>query len=143
MTKTQIGLVQASWRMIAAGDKTGSLLYQQLSAILPALAKDISQQQDKSPSRKIVAHLSYIVRKLNKPVTIIHEVEDFSHRHVSTPVHDEAFILAGRSLLDIIATGLGDKWNAHIEHAWLNCYVTLAEAIMNVSGGNTEPIYYC
>jgi hypothetical protein len=34
--------------------------------------------------------------------------------------------------------------NRSIEHAWLNCYITLAEAIMNVSKKyDLEPVYYC
>ena len=92
----------------------------------------------------LLALVSYIIRKLHKPTCIIHEVENFSRRHIHYTVHDEQFIRAGRSLLDIIAICLGEKWNRDIEQAWLNCYITLAEALMNASKTyNQEPVYYC
>jgi len=146
MTETQIELVQASWKMVAAtsAGTAGSLLYQQLTDIVPELAEDVSQQHLKEPSRKLLALVSYIIRKLHKPTCIIHEVENFSRRHIHYTVHDEQFIRAGRSLLDIIAICLGEKWNRDIEQAWLNCYITLAEALMNASKTyNQEPVYYC
>jgi len=145
MTKTQIELVQASWRMVAttSARTAGSLLYQQLAEIVPEL-EGLSRKHIEKPSRKILALVSYIVRKLHKPTDIIHEVENFSRRHMNYFVQDEQFIRAGRSLLDIIATSLGEKWNRDIEQAWLNCYVSLAETIMNaIKTYDREPVYYC
>jgi len=146
MTKTHIELVQASWKTLTSGGAgtAGSLLYQQLIDIVPEVAENVSQQQVKQPSRKILALVSYIVRKLHKPTDIIHEVENFSRRHINYFVQDEQFIRAGRSLLDIIAGSLGEKWNLDIEQAWLNCYVSLAETIMNaIETYDREPVYYC
>ena len=144
MTTTQIGLVQASWKMVAANGAgpTGSLLYRELTTILPELADDISQQEAQ-PSRKIIALVNYLIRNLHKPVSIIHKVEDFGRRHLHYALHDEQFIRAGRSLLDILSANLGDKWNSDIEQAWLNCYITLAEAMMLSSTAAREPVYYC
>jgi len=145
MTKTQIELVQASWRMVAttSARTAGLLLYQQLAEIVPEL-EGLSRKHIEKPSRKILALVGYIVRKLHKPGSIIHEVENFSRRHVHFAVQDEQFIRAGRSLLDIIATSLGEKWTRDIEQAWLTCYITLAEAIMNATKAyDLEPVYYC
>ena len=146
MTATQIGLVQTSWRMVAANGArlTGSLLYQELTTILPELTNDIRQQQRQPSPRKVLAFVNYLIRNLHKPSGIINEVEDFSRRHLHYTLRDEQFIRVGRSLLDIISANLGDKWTAAIEQAWLNCYITVAEAIMNIAGTDQqEPIYYC
>ena len=144
MTKTHIGLVQASWKMVAENGTgtTGSLLYRELTTILPELADNMSLQEAQ-PSRKIIAIVNHLIRSLHDTVSVINTVEDFSRRHLPYALHDEQFIRAGRSLLDILSANLGDKWNSDIEQAWLNCYITLAEAMMLSNNAAEEPIYYC
>jgi hemoglobin-like flavoprotein len=135
MTPIQIELVQNSWKMVAAKDAqtAGSLLYQQLLGIVPELRWAVSGTAGEEPSRKLLSVINYIIRKLHRADNTLHTVEGLSRRHMHYDVEDEQYIRAGRSLLNILAARLGDKWNADMENAWAICYTTLAETVMTVS----------
>lgn len=135
MTNKQIDLVKTSWAIVATIDPVtvGGFFYNRLFEIAPQL-KHMFRNPMPEQSKKLLAMINYVIRKLDKLEDILDEVAKLAQRHVGYGVKPHHYIIVGGALLWTLEKGLGDNWNNEVKEAWTVCYDILSSAMINAAG---------
>jgi hemoglobin-like flavoprotein len=142
MTRKNIELVQASWAIVAKMDMetVGGLFYNRLFELIPEVKPMFSRTPIPEQSKKLLTMLSYVIAKLNKPEHIMDEVTKLAKRHTTYGVTDVHYSAVGTALIWTLEKGLGERWNEDLKFAWLEIYLTLAEAMMTAQKKESMPL---
>ncbi len=134
MTTKQIDLVKSTWAIVETLDMiaVGSLFYNRLFEIDPQ-TKPMFSVSVEEQARKAMSMLNYIIRRLDKLQDIANEVRKLGQAHAKYGVEPEHYITGGIALLWTLEKGLGENWNDEVKEAWLECYTTLCNAMMEAT----------
>jgi hemoglobin-like flavoprotein len=137
MTPKQIELVQESWDHITTYiPQAGEIFYGRLFETNPQL-RSLFSPDIKSQSQKLVAILTFAVRKLDNLNEIITDVRALGKRHANYGVQPAHYAMVADSLLWTLEKGMGSLWTSEVKEAWTTLYVTLAGIMMDAS---TQPV---
>jgi hemoglobin-like flavoprotein len=130
MNAQQIKLVKESWSfVIVKSDEAGELFYTRLFEVAPGV-KHLFKGEIKEQSRKLMSMITYVIAKLDKLDTILDEVKGLATRHNKYGAKKEHYAVVGECLIYTLKTGLGTRWNAETEAAWVAVYGVLANAMI-------------
>jgi hemoglobin-like flavoprotein len=139
MNPEQHDLVRESWPVFERRLRgTGLLFYEQLFALDPTVAHlfratDMAQQEI-----KLIAMFAEIVRVLDQPVELVHELAGLGERHVGYGVRDQDYASVGAALLWLMDQVLGDEFTPELREAWSEAYLLVA-TIMRRGAARAEP----
>ena len=130
MNAQQIQLVKETWSfVIVKSDEAGELFYSKLFEVAPGV-KHMFKGEMKEQSRKLMGMITYVVTKLDKLDTILTEVRSLAQRHNKYGTQKEHYAVVGECLIYTLKTGLGERWNAQTEAAWIAVYTILSGAMI-------------
>lgn len=134
MTDEQVKLVKSTWKLVRSIDPVivGDLFYSKLFNEHPALRKMFPQKMDQQ-YRKLMEMLSTIVARLERFDELTKDIADMARRHVGYGVRPAHYKMVGSALLWTLQQGLGKDWTPKVEEAWIKCYTTLADTMINAS----------
>jgi hemoglobin-like flavoprotein len=134
MNAQQIQLVKESWSfVIVKSEEAGQLFYSRLFEVAPGV-KHMFKGDIKEQSRKLMSMVTYVVAKLDKLDTIIEEIKSLAKRHDKYGAKKEHYAVVGECLIYTLKTGLGERWNAKTEAAWIEVYGILSAAMISNQG---------
>lgn len=130
MTSTQIELVQQSWEAVKPiAKEAGAVFYGKLfnaaPQVRPLFKEDISEQ-----AAKLVRMLSFVVSMLKRLGDIESDIEKLAASHNAYGAKPEHYAVVGQCLIETLSEGLGERWNAELEEAWLAVYAALQNAMI-------------
>lgn len=140
MSPQQIKLVKETWGfIIAKSDKAGDLFYTRLFEVAPGV-KPLFKNDIRLQARKLMAMVTYIVTKLDKLDVILPEIKSLAQRHKKYGAMKDHYAVVGECLIHTLKTGMGDRWNAEIEAAWIAVYKVLAAAMIEGQDSSTRQV---
>src|SRR5688572_20274731 len=141
MTKEQILLVKKTWSIFREIDPVliGDVFYSKLFFDMPHLEKLFHTPKEQQ-SRKLIEMLSVIVGRLDSLEELTEEIKQLAIRHVQYGVKEQHYKAVGNTLLWTLQQGLGNDWNEKVNEAWVTCFQTLSDAMINASGYKTRRI---
>jgi hemoglobin-like flavoprotein len=139
MTSRQIDLIQNSWEYVIqnvaeAGEIFYGRLFDQNPQLRPMFSSDVKGQ-----SRKLIAIITFAVKKLKNLDEVIADVQALGKRHDNYGVQPSHYAIVGDSLLWTLEKGLGEQWNEELKNAWVELYTALAEIMIKASKHATQP----
>ncbi len=131
MTTQQIQLVKQSWKLLRDIDPIllGDVFYGRLFLQYPGL-RSLFKGSMEAQYQKFVDTLTLIVSRIDRPDTIMPEIDGLAERHEGYGVKPEHYAPVGEALIWTLKSGLGTDWNADVEAAWLACYTALTQAML-------------
>lgn len=130
MNAQQIQLVKETWGfVIVKSDAAGELFYSRLFEVSPGV-KHLFKGDVKEQARKLMSMVTYVIAKLDKLDTILTEIKSLAQRHSKYGAQKEHYAVVGECLIYTLKTGLGDRWNANVEAAWIAVYKILSNAMI-------------
>lgn len=135
MTFHQIQLVKASYQLVAAlpAETVGKLFYDRLFTLAPEVRPLFSRTSVPEQSKKLLATLTFVITRLDRPDTIVAEVEALARRHVHYGVQEHHYNVVGQALLWTLEQGLGEAWTPDVKDAWVTCYTLLSGTMLNAT----------
>lgn len=129
MTPSSIYLVQRSWQQVLPLRKqAGRLFYDNLFAADPSLQAlfkgDLAEQ-----GRKLMDMIDAVVGRLDRPESLLPQVQALGRRHVDYGVTEAHYAVVGAALLKTLADGLGETFTEPVRTAWTQAYAMLAHAM--------------
>ena len=131
MKPEQIKLVKKTWKILMGINPTiiGDAFYSKLFTDHPAIRKlfpsDMNQQYI-----KLVDMLTSIIMNLDHLESVSEEIIAMSNRHTGYGVKPAHYEMVGSALLWTLQKGLGAEWSNDIENAWIACYQSLADTMI-------------
>lgn len=131
MKPEQIKLVKKTWKILMGINPTiiGDAFYSKLFTDHPAIRKlfpsDMNQQYI-----KLVDMLTSIIMNLDHLESVSEEIIAMSNRHTGYGVKPAHYEMVGSALLWTLQKGLGAEWSDDIENAWIACYQSLADTMI-------------
>ena len=134
MTEDQILLVKKTWKIFRGIDPiiVGDTFYSKLFSDNPAVKKMFPQQMEEQ-YKKLMDMLSIVVARLDRLDELADAIAEMAQRHVQYGVRPAHYKLVGNALLWTLEQGLGNDWSTAVKEAWVECYASLAEAMINAS----------
>ena len=130
MTERQILLVKHSWSyVIVHSEEAGREFYARLFEVAPQV-RSMFPNDIRSQAKKLMDMVTLMVVKLQKMDVLLEEVRLLAKRHVKYGAYSEHYAVVGECLIWTLRNGLGEKWNAEMEDAWLTLYSKISEAMM-------------
>ena len=134
MKPEQIKLVKKTWKILMGinpkiiGDAFYSKLFTDHPAIRKLFPSDMNQQYI-----KLVDMLTSIIMNLDHLESVSEEIIAMSNRHTGYGVKPAHYEMVGSALLWTLQKGLGAEWSNDIENAWIACYQSLADTMIQNS----------
>ncbi|MBP6238477.1 MAG: hypothetical protein KA270_03130 [Saprospiraceae bacterium] len=134
MKPEQIKLVKKTWKILMGINPTiiGDAFYSKLFTDHPAIRKlfpsDMNQQYI-----KLVDMLTSIIMNLDHLESVSEEIIAMSNRHTGYGVKPAHYEMVRSALLWTLQKGLGAEWSDDIENAWIACYQSLADTMIQNS----------
>lgn len=131
MKPEQIKLVKKTWKILMGinpkiiGDAFYSKLFTDHPAIRKLFPSDMNQQYI-----KLVDMLTSIIMNLDHLESVSEEIIAMSNRHTGYGVKPAHYEMVGSALLWTLQKGLGAEWSNDIENAWIACYQSLADTMI-------------
>ena len=131
MKPEQIKLVKKTWKILMGinpkiiGDAFYSKLFTDHPAIRKLFPSDMNQQYI-----KLVDMLTSIIMNLDHLESVSEEIIAMSNRHTGYGVKPAHYEMVGSALLWTLQKGLGAEWSDDIENAWIACYQSLADTMI-------------
>lgn len=131
MKPEQIKLVKKTWKILMGINPTiiGDAFYSKLFTDHPAIRKlfpsDMNQQYI-----KLVDMLTSIIMNLDHLESVSEEIIAMSNRHTGYGVKPAHYEMVGSALMWTLQKGLGAEWSDDIENAWIACYQSLADTMI-------------
>ncbi len=110
----------------------GDLFYSKLFADTPSLRQLFPKKMD-DQYRKLVDMLNIVVFRLERLDELSSEIANMAQRHTVYGVRPAHYKLVGNALLWTLQQGLGKDWTAEVKAAWVECYTTLSNTMINAS----------
>jgi nitric oxide dioxygenase len=80
--------------------------------------------------------ITVVVSKLDSLDTILDDIKKLAARHDQYGAGPEHYAVVGETLIKTLRIGLGERWNAETEEAWVAAYTILSGAMI----ANQKPI---
>jgi hemoglobin-like flavoprotein len=129
MTPEQIRHVRASFALVAPiADDAAALFYGHLFARDPSL-RGLFRGDMAEQGRKLMQMIGAAVGLLDKPGTLVPVLQRLGERHAGYRVLPSHYDTVGGALLQTLADGLGERFDAPTREAWTAMY-TLASRTM-------------
>lgn len=134
MTEQQIELVKNSWKILSKVDPEliGDVFYSKLFIEMPHV-RHLFKTPRATQSRKLIATLSIIINRLDDLEKLTKDIEELAIRHVKYGVKPEYYSAVGSALFWTLERGLGIDWSKEVAEAWLKCYTTLSQTMINAA----------
>ncbi len=131
MTTQQLQLVKQTWKLLREVDPAilGDVFYGRLFIDYPSL-RSMFKGPMEAQYKKFVDTLSIIVARIDRPESIMTEIDQLAQSHIGYGVKPEHYAPVGEVLIWTLKTGLGNDWNAEVEAAWLACYQALTQLML-------------
>ena len=131
MTTQQLQLVKQTWKLLREVDPVilGDVFYGRLFLEYPAL-RSMFKGPMETQYQKFIDTLSIIVARIDRPESVMSEIDQLAERHIGYGVKPEHYGPVGEVLIWTLKTGLGTDWNAEVEAAWLACYQALTQLML-------------
>lgn len=128
MTTVQKNIIKHTWQLVARLDDkaVGALFYDRLFYLAPEV-RALFLSPVPEQSKKLVAMLHYMVRRMDHPDEISDTIAALAARHARYKVKAYQYAIVGNALLWTLAQGLGEAWNEEAEEAWATFYTQVAE----------------
>jgi hemoglobin-like flavoprotein len=140
MNAQQIQLVKETWGfVIVKSDEAGELFYSRLFEVAPGV-RHLFKGDVKEQSRKLMSMVTYVIAKLDKLDTIISEIKSLAQRHNKYGAQKEHYAVVGECLLYTLKSGLGERWTANTEAAWIEVYTILSNAMIEGQEVSKMPV---
>lgn len=81
--------------------------------------------------RKLIDMLNMVVVRLERQDEIYSDITAMAQRHLHYGVRPAHYEMVGKALLWTLEQGLGNDFSEEVKQAWLACYTTLAETMVN------------
>ncbi len=131
MTPHQIRLVQESFAEVEPIAATAaSIFYARLFEIAPEVEPLFSGDME-AQGHSLMTTLAVVVKGLDDLDSLLPVAANLADRHVGYGVVPEHYPIVGAALLDTLATGLGDAFDAETKEAWATAYGTLSGAMVS------------
>jgi len=140
MDAQKIELVQSSFaKVVPIADKAAEIFYAKLfernPSLKPLFSGDMEQQ-----GKKLMTMIGTAVNGLTNLEAIIPAVQNLGKNHVGYGVTEEMYEDVGASLIDTLATGLGDDFTEDTKGAWIEVYTLLSTTMKDAAKEvETEP----
>lgn len=108
----------------------GDLFYSKLFADTPSLRHMFPKKMDEQ-YRKLIDMLNIVVARLERLDELNEEITEMANRHVGYGVRPAHYKMVGTALLWTLQHGLGKDWTPEVKEAWVKCYTTLADTMIN------------
>jgi hemoglobin-like flavoprotein len=133
LTKTQIRLVQESWRWVMTQYvQAAHAFYQHLFELRPEyqllFTADVAEQ-----GHKLVRMMDMAVTGLRKFDMVTPAFETLARRHLNYQVTEEMYGPMGEALLATLRQLLGARFTPEVEDAWREMYQTLAQLMTSAA----------
>jgi hemoglobin-like flavoprotein len=130
VTPEQIAAVQRSFAVaLERREELATVFYERLfarePAVRPLFSTDPAEQR-----AKFVDELTEIVRSISALDEFVPRTLDLGARHTGYGVRTSHYEPVGASLLDALASVLGDAFTADLREAWAQAYDLVAETMM-------------
>jgi hemoglobin-like flavoprotein len=134
MTAHQVLLVKNSWRIFQAINPllVGDVFYSKLFITVPRL-QHMFRISKEEQSKKLIEMLNIIVGRLDRLNELTEDIKQLAIRHVGYGVKPEHYDAVGSALLWTLEQGLGKDWKPEVKDAWVKCYSTLADIMINAT----------
>ena len=134
MTEDQILLVKKTWKIFRGIDPiiVGDTFYSKLFSDNPAVKKMFPQKMEEQ-YKKLMDMLSIVVARLDRLDELVDTITEMAQRHIQYGVRPAHYKLVGNALLWTLEQGLGNDWSTAVKEAWVECYASLAEAMISGS----------
>ena len=132
MSPEQVNIVRKTWRKLSGINPTviGDLFYSKLfyehPELRPLFPKDMKQQYV-----NLTDMLTSIITGLNNPEIYKEEIFAIGQRHIGYGVKKIHYKMVGNALLWTVEKGLGDEWNPTVRDAYISCYYSLVNLMLN------------
>jgi hemoglobin-like flavoprotein len=134
MTNEQVKIIRNTWRVLQGVDSTllGDVFYSRLFLQEPSLRK-MFQIPKEVQAKKLIDMLDLIVSRLDRLDEVSEDIKQLAIRHVGYGVKPRHYEDVGKALLWSVSKGLGKDWNKEVEAAWIACYTTLTDAMLDAT----------
>ncbi|WP_240625730.1 globin domain-containing protein [Spirosoma pollinicola] len=131
MTQQQLQLVKQTWKLLREIEPAvlGDVFYRRLFFKYPAL-RPMFKGSMESQYQKFVDMLSIIVARLDRPDTVAQEIGLLARSHAGYGVQPSHYADVKEALLWTLERGLGLDWNTDVQQAWIACYDTLTQLML-------------
>lgn len=149
MNLYKIALVQDTFDTIApAAEETAMLFYSRLFKMNPQL-RHLFKEDIKHQAAKLMATLSFAVKGLSEPESMIPAIKQLGVRHLTYHVEPHHYHMVADALLWALEWQLGDRFTPQVEEAWTEAYYLLAglmkeaaaEAIAEINTATSAAIF--
>jgi hemoglobin-like flavoprotein len=134
MTEDQIQLVKKTWKIFRGINPAivGDTFYSKLFSDNPAVKKMFPEKME-DQYKKLTDMLSIVVARLDRLDELTDIIAEMAQRHVQYGVRPAHYKLVGAALLWTLEQGLGNDWTSAVKEAWIKCYTSLADIMINAS----------
>jgi hemoglobin-like flavoprotein len=131
MTAQQIQLVKQTWKLLRDIDPVllGDVFYRRLFFQYPRF-RSLFKGPMEAQYQKFMDTLTLIVARIDRPDTVMPDIDQLAERHEGYGVKPEHYAPVGEALIWTLKTGLGNYWNPDVEAAWLAAYTMLTQAML-------------
>jgi hemoglobin-like flavoprotein len=132
MTQTEINLVQNSWKNLRKIEPQiiGDVFYSKLFLDAPHL-KHLFHTPPAEQSKKLINMLNVVIARLEHLDDLKNDIRQLGIRHQSYGVKASHYDIVGNALIWTLQRALGKEWNDNLSRAWIECYTTLASAMID------------
>jgi len=134
MTEEQKGLVKNSWKIFRDIDPllVGDVFYSKLFAECPDLKLMFPADMHRQYI-KLVDMLGIIVARLDRLDSITNDIVALAKRHAGYGAKPEHYKMVGEALIWTLQQGFGNDWTPALNDAWLTCYTTLSNLMVDAT----------
>jgi hemoglobin-like flavoprotein len=133
MTEDQKTLIRDTFAKVSANaPAVAAQFYKRLFEIDPDL-RPLFKGDMAAQGRKLMAMIGTAVANLDNLDTIVPAVQQLGQRHVGYGVKDADYITVADALLWTLQQGLGEDFSQPVRDAWIVCYTTLADVMLNAA----------
>lgn len=133
MKTNQINLVKDSFNLVVKipTETIGDLFYNRLFEIAPETQSIFGCADETEQSRKLMATITYIVKRLDNFDSITNGIIRLLQPHVKFGVLEPSlYEPIGDTILWTLEQALGSNWNREVKTAWAICYIMLTNSLI-------------
>ena len=129
MNAKQTALVQQSFqKILPITDTAATLFYDRLFTLDPSV-RSLFKGDMQLQERILMQTISFAVKGLHQPETILPTVQELGKRHKAYGVKEEHFDTVGAALLWTLEQGLAEEFTPEVREAWAAAYSLLANVM--------------
>ena len=127
MTPETERLVRESWaRFEPVAVRSAEFFYAKLFELDPEAERLFARTTMEAQGHKVMPIFAEIMRLLDRPDELVHEVADLGRRHVHYGVQDHEYDSVGTALLWTLEQGLGPAFTDEVRDAWTEAYLLVS-----------------